>query len=90
MEPITASHILVETKEQAQDLYNQLTRGVEFSLLAQQHSKCPSGRNGGNLGQFHRGQMVPEFETAAFNCPLDTVVGPVQTAFGYHLIKRTA
>jgi len=87
---VRASHILVETEAKARDLYDQISRGADFGQLAAQFSKCPSGRQGGDLGAFGRGQMVPEFETAAFNNPVGVVVGPVQTQFGYHLVKRTA
>ena len=85
-----ASHILVETESQATELYNQVSRGADFAQLASQHSKCPSGRQGGDLGMFGRGQMVPEFEMAAFNNPVGQVIGPVKTQFGYHLVVRTA
>ena len=87
---VRASHILVDTLEQAQSLQKQLSEGADFSLLAQQHSKCPSGRNGGDLGEFGAGQMVPAFEQATFNTPLGSVSAPVATQFGYHLIHRTA
>ena len=87
---VRASHILVETEQQAKDLQSQIVAGGNFSKLAEQFSKCPSGKNGGDLGMFGRGQMVPEFEIAAFNNPVGKVVGPVKTQFGYHLVVRTA
>ena len=89
MEKIQASHILVETEDRARELYDRLNRGEDFGKLAAENSRCPSSRNGGDLGFFGRGQMVSAFETAAFECPVGQVVGPVQTQFGYHLIKRT-
>ena len=90
MSKVTASHILVESEEFANQLMEQVTTGENFAKLAQEHSKCPSGKLGGNLGQFGRGQMVKEFEDAAFAIEPGSVTGPIQTQFGYHLIYRTA
>ena len=73
-----------------QNLQEQINSGTDFGVLAKAHSKCPSGQNGGDLGSFGRGMMVKPFEDAAFGSEIGTVVGPVQTQFGYHLIKRTA
>ena len=87
---VRASHILVETEQQAQSLMEQVRNGANFADLARQHSRCPSSRAGGDLGQFGRGQMVPEFEQAAFDNPVGALVGPVRTQFGYHLVLRTA
>lgn len=87
---VRASHILVETEQQAQSLLEQVKNGADFADLAIKNSKCPSGRLGGDLGVFMRGQMVPEFEQAAFENPIGALVGPVQTQFGYHIIQRTA
>ena len=66
MEKITASHILVEKEHEAQDLVKKLTEGKSFESLAKEFSKCPSGKSGGSLGSFGKGQMVAPFETAAF------------------------
>jgi peptidyl-prolyl cis-trans isomerase C len=90
MSQIRASHILVETLDQAHELSQQFRLGGDFSELAKQHSKCPSGRNGGDLGVFGRGQMVKPFEDAAFGLPVGAFSSPVQTQFGYHVILRTA
>ena len=87
---VRASHILVETEQQAQSLMEQVKNGANFADLARQHSRCPSSRAGGDLGQFGRGQMVPEFEQAAFDNSVGALVGPVRTQFGYHLVQRTA
>jgi peptidyl-prolyl cis-trans isomerase C len=87
---VRASHILVETEQQAQSLMEQVQNGADFADLARQHSRCPSSRAGGDLGQFGRGQMVPEFEQAAFDNVVGALVGPVRTQFGYHLVLRTA
>jgi len=90
MDKVTASHILVESETTATQLMEQITTGDTFAELAKQYSKCPSGKIGGALGQFGRGQMVKEFEDAAFAIEPGSVTGPVQTQFGYHLIYRTA
>jgi len=90
MSKVTASHILVESEEVANQLLEQVTSGESFARLAQEHSKCPSGKNGGNLGAFGRGQMVQPFEDVAFGLEPGSVTGPIKTQFGYHLIYRTA
>ena len=82
-----ALHILVKQEAQAKALLAQLERGANFQQLAKKHSTCPSGRNGGDLGEFRKGQMVPAFDKAVFTCPLLQPYGPVKTAFGYHIIK---
>jgi hypothetical protein len=87
---VRASHILVDTLEQASQLRSQITEGADFALLAQQHSQCASGSNGGDLGLFGAGQMFIPFELAAFAIEVDQITEPVQTHLGWHLIKRTA
>ena len=90
---VKASHILVDSKEEATLLKSKIDNGESFEALAKSYSKCPSGQNGGDLGYFGRGQMVKEFDTVVFSGDVGTVLGPVQTQFGYHLIevtKRTA
>ncbi len=86
---VRAAHILVDTKSQASGLKNRIEGGEDFAKMAKQFSKCPSGQRGGDLGYFGRGQMVPEFETAAFNLPKGEISEPVQTDFGWHIIKVT-
>ncbi|UCH89851.1 MAG: peptidyl-prolyl cis-trans isomerase [Thermoplasmata archaeon] len=86
---VRASHILVKTEQEANDLLAQIQAGKKFEKLAKKHSDCPSGKNGGDLGFFGRGQMVREFENAAFNMEVGQVSPPVKTQFGYHLIKVT-
>lgn len=86
-EEISASHILVDTEEAAKDVKRRLDEGEDFSAIAREVSTCPSKENGGNLGHFGRGQMVPEFEDAAFSMKVDDISEPVQTQFGYHIIK---
>lgn len=82
-----ALHILVDTEQQANDILAQLEQGADFQKLAQQYSACPSKRNGGDLGEFRKGDMVPAFDKAVFSCELLKPFGPVKTQFGYHLIK---
>jgi peptidyl-prolyl cis-trans isomerase C len=90
MTQIRAKHILVETQEQAADLYNKIVNeGADFGAIAAVNSKCPSGQNGGDLGNFGRGQMVGPFEEAAFGLGIGNFSQPVQTQFGWHLIQRT-
>jgi peptidyl-prolyl cis-trans isomerase C len=84
-----ASHILVKTEEQANQILKRLADGEEFDKVARRFSSCPSGKNGGDLGWFGKGQMVPEFEQVAFGNDAGKVVGPVKTQFGYHVIKVT-
>ena len=87
-EPINvcASHILVPDAIQAEKLKLEIKNYEDFQQLAKIYSTCPSGRKGGYLGCFGRGQMVKEFEKAAFKANTNEVVGPVKTEFGYHLI----
>ena len=86
---IRASHILVEKQSQAIKVLGELKAGGDFRELAKKYSTCPSGKRGGDLGQFGRGQMVREFEQAAFALKPGQVSEPVKTQFGYHVIKRT-
>ena len=88
MSQITASHILVPTEHEAHDLLKKLAEGKTFEALAKEFSKCPSGKEGGSLGSFGKGQMVAPFETAAFALKPGEISQPVRTQFGYHLIKR--
>lgn len=85
----SAKHILVETEEACNDLKQQIENGADFDALAKEHSKCPSGREGGALGTFGPGQMVKEFNDVVFSAEVNKVQGPVQTQFGYHLILVT-
>lgn len=87
-----ASHILVKTEEKAVELKEKIANDkVEFMKTALKESDCPSGKQGGKLGEFSRGQMVPEFEEAVFNeeNKIGEVVGPIKTSFGYHLLLVT-
>jgi len=90
---IRASHILVPTLEQAQEIQALILEGNSgdtFIELAKNHSTCPSGANGGDLGFFAEGQMVKPFEDVAYALAPGGVSYPVQTQFGYHIIWRTA
>lgn len=89
MAQVRASHILVKTKDQAADLKSQIDGGGSFEDLAKQHSQCPSGQDGGDLGWFGQGMMVKPFEDACFSMNEGDVSSPVETQFGYHLIKLT-
>ncbi|CAB0151358.1 Peptidyl-prolyl cis-trans isomerase C [Pseudidiomarina piscicola] len=82
-----ALHILVNTQTEATELKKQLAAGKKFSDLARKHSLCPSGKKGGDLGEFRRGEMVPAFDKVVFGKPTLEVHGPVKTKFGWHLIK---
>ncbi len=84
---VNASHILVKTKEEADSIIEALKAGKSFSDLAKEKSSCPSGKKGGNLGWFTHGQMVREFEKAAFSMKKGEVSMPVKTQFGWHIIK---
>jgi peptidyl-prolyl cis-trans isomerase C len=90
MAKASARHILVETEEQCEDLKSQIADGADFAEIARQHSKCPSGQQGGDLGEFGPGMMVPEFDRVVFNEAVGVVHGPVKTQFGYHLLEITS
>ena len=89
MTQATARHILVETEAKCDELKQAIENGQDFAEVAREYSRCPSGRNGGDLGSFGPGQMVPEFDQAVFNSELNTVIGPIRTQFGYHLLEVT-
>ena len=85
---VNAKHILTDSEEKCSSILESIVNGsVQFEDAAKEHSTCPSGAKGGDLGEFGRGQMVKEFEDAAFDAEVGHVVGPVKTQFGYHLIK---
>ncbi len=87
-ETANASHILVEDEAKANELMAAINAGeITFEDAAKANSKCPSAERGGNLGDFGRGQMVPEFDTACFEMEAGEMRGPVKTDFGYHIIK---
>lgn len=89
MPKASARHILVKTKEECEELKKKIEAGTDFATIAAEHSDCPSGQQGGALGEFSPGQMVKEFDTVVFQDEVGVVHGPVQTQFGYHLIEIT-
>jgi len=86
-ENVTASHILIDTLEKAEEIYKEINAGLDFAEAAQKYSSCPSKNSGGNLGKFGKGQMVAEFENAVFAMNVGDISSPVKTQFGYHLIQ---
>ena len=90
MATAAARHILVPDEAKCLELKAQIEGGTDFADAAKEHSTCPSGDKGGDLGSFSKGQMVPEFDQVVFNDELNTVHGPVKTQFGYHLLEITA
>ena len=90
MAQASARHILVSSEAACLDLKAQIEGGADFGDVAKQHSTCPSGRQGGELGTFGRGQMVKEFDDAVFNGEVGAVQGPVKTQFGYLLLQVTS
>ncbi len=87
-ETVQAKHILVDEEDKCNEILELITKGEKsFEDAAKELSTCPSGQKGGDLGSFGRGQMVKEFEDAAFSAEIGHIVGPVKTQFGYHLIK---
>jgi len=86
-ESVHASHILVDDEATANAILEEINGGLSFEEAAEKHSKCPSKAQGGDLGFFQRGRMVPEFEEAAFAMDAGEISKPVQTQFGFHLIK---
>ncbi len=86
---VKASHILVSSKKEADKIMNRLRSGAIFEDLAKKFSTCPSGRKGGDLGYFGKGQMVGPFEQAAFAMSKGEISQPIKTQFGFHIIKVT-
>ena len=90
MTTASARHILVASEQACEELKSQIESGGDFAALAKEHSECPSGARGGDLGEFSPGQMVKEFDQVVFSADVGKVHGPVQTQFGYHLIEITS
>lgn len=90
MAKASARHILVDSEEKCNELKAQIESGTDFAEVAKEHSSCPSGASGGELGEFGPGQMVKEFDEVVFSGDLNTVHGPVKTQFGYHLLEITS
>ncbi len=85
----SARHILVSTQEDCETIKKMIADGEDFADMAQMHSLCPSGKDGGALGEFSPGQMVKEFDQVVFNEDVGVVHGPIKTQFGFHLVEIT-
>ena len=90
MAEASARHILVDTEEQCLKLKDAIANGEDFGDVAKEHSSCPSGAQGGDLGSFGPGMLVPEFDEVVFSANLGEVHGPVKTQFGFHLLEITS
>jgi peptidyl-prolyl cis-trans isomerase C len=90
MAKASARHLLVATEEECLNIKTEIEEGLDFGDAAKKYSSCPSKAQGGDLGSFGRGQMVPEFDEVVFSAPLNEVQGPVKTQFGYHLLEVTS
>jgi peptidyl-prolyl cis-trans isomerase C len=86
---VRASHLLVDTEQEAIDCRQEILDGKSFAEVAKRVSKCPSSSQGGDLGYFTRGRMVPQFDKVAFDLPAGELSQPVQTQFGWHLLTVT-
>lgn len=85
-----ARHILVADEAECAELKSRIEKGEDFAKIAKKYSTCPSGKQGGGLGTFEPGDMVPEFDTVVFNEEIGKVHGPIKTDFGFHLIEITS
>jgi peptidyl-prolyl cis-trans isomerase C len=90
MAKATARHILVDSEEVCLELKKEIEEGSDFADVAKANSSCPSSAQGGDLGEFGPGMMVPEFDKVVFSAAVNTVQGPVKTQFGYHLLEVTS
>jgi peptidyl-prolyl cis-trans isomerase C len=90
MPTAAARHILVPTEEKCNELKTKIEGGADFAEVARSNSQCPSGKSGGDLGTFSKGQMVKEFDDVVFTDEIGKVHGPIKTQFGYHLIEITS
>ncbi len=90
MKKAKARHILVKSEAICQELKEEIENGTDFAKIAKEKSECPSGAEGGALGEFTPGQMVKEFDTVVFSAEVGKVYGPTKTQFGYHLIEVTS
>ena len=90
MAKATARHILVDDEALCEEVKTKILDGLDFAEAAREHSSCPSGRRGGDLGSFGPGQMVKEFDDVVFSADLNEVQGPIKTQFGYHLLEVTS
>tara|TARA_Y100000780_G_scaffold205615_1_gene200721 strand:- start:455 stop:706 length:252 start_codon:yes stop_codon:yes gene_type:complete len=79
----------VKSEDSCTALKQEIADGANFAAVAKEHSQCPSGQQGGDLGEFKPGQMVPEFDKVVFSEEIGKVHGPIKTQFGYHLVEIT-
>ncbi len=86
----SARHLLVSTEEECLNIKKEIEDGLDFADAAKKYSSCPSKAQGGDLGEFGPGQMVPEFDKVVFSADVGSLEGPVKTQFGYHLLEVTA
>jgi peptidyl-prolyl cis-trans isomerase C len=86
----SARHLLVSSEEKCLEVKAEIEEGLDFADAAKKYSSCPSKAQGGDLGEFGPGQMVPEFDTVVFSADVGSLEGPVKTQFGYHLLEVTA
>jgi peptidyl-prolyl cis-trans isomerase C len=86
-EKVSAKHILVDDEEKCKEIKEEIDNGLDFSDAAAKYSSCPSSKKGGRLGEFGKGQMVPEFEEVAFKMEEGEISDPVKSQFGYHIIQ---
>lgn len=89
MAKASARHILVASEEACKELKQEIDGGADFADIAKEHSTCPSGSRGGDLGEFGPGVMVKEFDDVVFSAAVGEVHGPIKTQFGYHLLEIT-
>lgn len=85
---LSAQHILVDQKFEADDILRKIDQGVSFEELAKDYSSCSSSQDGGHLGEFRRGMMVRSFEEELIKLSINEISAPVKTQFGYHIIRR--
>ena len=82
-----ARHILVKSKQEAEQLKQRLAKGEDFAKLAKKHSSCNSAKKGGDLGDVRPGQMVKSIDNVIFKMPTNKIHGPIKSPFGYHLVE---
>ena len=90
MATASARHILVSSEDKCNQLKAEIAQGADFAEIAKKHSTCPSGKSGGELGEFGPGMMVAEFDKVCFNEAVGEVHGPIKTQFGFHLVEVTS
>ena len=87
MSTAMARHILVKSKQEAEQIKQHMAKGEDFAKLAKKHSSCNSAKKGGDLGEVRPGQMVKSIDNVIFKMPTNKVHGPIKSQFGYHLVE---